>query len=312
MIPVSIFLPAYKAEFLSDSIQSILNQTFTDFELLIVNDASPDNIRCVVEKFNDDRIIYEENSENFGKKDMVSFWNQRLKLCKGTFLVIASDDDLYAPTYLQEMLLLASKYPKTDLFHCRIQHIDKDGHILQIAQPALNYETQLDFIYQRLIWKRKQSLQEFMFRTSALLNKGGLVSFPLAWSSDSATAYMMAEHGVAYSGKILFSLRMSGRNISSTSLYAAQKIEAMKRSGQWIHGFLSGIECNSAEEEFMKKECLRISSTERYASYPFYLQRLDLQSFLKEIKYIKQHHIFGFRSILSFFLKRLSRGLTLS
>lgn len=307
MTTVSFFLPAYKAEFLSDSIQSILNQTFTDFELLIVNDASPDNIRCVVEKFSDDRIIYEENSENLGKKDLVSFWNQRLKQCRGEFLVIASDDDLYAPTYLQEMLLLASKYPETDLFHCRIQYIDKEGHILQVAQPALNYETQVDFIYQRLIWKRKQTLQEFMFRTSALMNKGGLVSFPLAWSSDSATAYLMAEHGVAYTGKILFSLRMSGKNISSKSLYVEQKIEAMKRSGQWIQGFLSGIECNSYEEEFMKRECLRISSSERYASYPFYLQQLDWQSFFRELRYIEQHHIFGFRAILSFVFKRLSR-----
>ena len=113
MIKVSVFLPAYKTEFLAEAIQSILNQTFRDFELLIVNDSSPNNVRELVESFNDSRIIYEENAENRGKNDLVGFWNEKIKQCRGEFLVIASDDDFYAPTYLQEMLLLADKYPET-------------------------------------------------------------------------------------------------------------------------------------------------------------------------------------------------------
>ena len=305
MIRVSLFLPVFKAAFLAEAIQSILNQTFSDFELLIVNDASPEDIRSIVGSFNDDRILYEENAENQGCQDLVSFWNRYLERCRGEFVIIASDDDIYAPDYLQEMISLANMHPESDLFHCRIQYIDRDGNIIQVSQPALNLETQMDFIYQRLVWKRKQTLQEFMFRKSTLMDKGGLISFPLAWASDSATAYMMAEHGVAYSCRILFSSRLSEINISTPSKYAAKKIKAMKCSGQWMHDFLPSVKCNTKEEEFMKKEAIRVFNAERYSSYPLYLQDLNLSDYLKEIKYIIQHHIFSWRAILYFTVKRI-------
>ena len=305
MTKISVFLPAYKTEFLAEAIQSILNQTFRDFELLIVNDASPYGVNDVVSSFIDNRIKYEESKENQGMLNLVGFWNEKIKQCKGEFLLIASDDDIYSPTYLQEMLFLADKYPTTDLFHCRIGFIDSKGDLVQIAQPALSFETQMDFIYQRLIWKRKQTLQEFLFRTSVLIDKGGIVSFPLAWSSDSATAYMMAEHGVAYSSSVLFFLRMSGKNISTPSNYTKQKIEAMKLSTQWIQSFLPNVKCETPEDEFMKKEAIRISYAEKYVSYPRYLQRLSLADFIKEIKYIAQHRIFSWRAIIYFTFKKL-------
>ena len=306
MKKVSIFLPAYKTTFLAEAIQSILDQTFTNFELLIVNDASPECVREIVEKFTDRRICYTENIENQGSKDLVAFWNQELKRCKGEFLLIASDDDFYAPTYLQEMVLLTEKYPEVDLFHCRIKYIDNGGNIIQIAQPAQNYETQMDFIYQKLIWKRKQTLQEFLFRTSALIGGGGIVSFPLAWASDSATAFLMAENGVAYTNNILFSLRMSGVNISESSNYISEKIEAMKQYARWLPNFLHNVKCKTPEEEFMKEEAIRISLAERYASYPNKLQKLGLSEFIKEMKYIARHHIFSWRAILYITLKRLT------
>ena len=307
MIKVSIFLPAFKATFLAEAIQSILNQTFSDFELWIVSDASPEDIRSIVGLFNDDRIIYEENAENQGYQDLVSFWNRYLEKCRGEFVVFASDDDCYEPGSLQEMISLANENPESDLFHCRIRYIDHDGNIVQVAQPALNHETQMDFIYQRVVWKRKQSLQEFMFRKSALMDKGGLVSFPLAWASDSATTYMMAEHGVAYSGRILFSSRISGMNISTPSKYAPKKIEAMKKSGQWLQDFLPGVNCNTPEEVFMKQEAIRISNDERFSSYPNLLRELEFPAFLKEMKHIAQCHIFSWRAMLRLLFKRVFR-----
>lgn len=307
MIKVSVFLPVYKTEFLSEAIQSILNQTFRDFDLLIVNDFSPNNVREIIESFNDSRIIYKENAENRGKKDLVGFWNEEIKQCRGEFLVIASDDDFYAPTYLQEMLLLADKYPETDLFHCRIAYIDSEDKLIQIAQPALEFETQMDFIYQRLVWKRKQTLQEFMFRTSSLLEKGGVVSFPMAWASDSTTTYMMAEHGVAYNSDFLFSLRMSGLNISSASEKVEYKIEAMKQSIQWFQDFLPQVKCKTILDEFMKKEAIRIYESQKYASYPGYLLKLGWRNYLKELKYILKNKVFSFRLLVLITLKKCIR-----
>lgn len=306
MVKFSFFLPAFKAKYLDKAISGIVQQIYKDWELLIVNDASPEDLKSIVDPYlSDPRVKYFQNEKNRGRTDLVGFWNSYIPVCSGEYIVFASDDDFYDPNYLLEMLSLTEQFPDCDLYHCRIRYIDELGRIIQVAQPAQCYETQMDFIYQRLVWKRKQTLQEFLFRKSALENKGGIVPFPLAWASDSATAYLMAERGVAYTSRVLFSLRMSPNNISSETNYAAEKIEAMKLSSQWLQGFLPSVKCSSPEEEFMKKEAIRISSEEKYASFPKYLQKLSLPDFHKEIRYISQHHIFSWRTRLFFIIRRL-------
>ena len=68
----SFIMPAYKAKFLHKAIDSILKQTFHDFELVIVNDASPEQIKNIVNQFPDKRVRYEENKTNIGGKDLVA------------------------------------------------------------------------------------------------------------------------------------------------------------------------------------------------------------------------------------------------
>ena len=58
-------LPVFKAKYLSESIDSILNQTMSDFELIIVNDQSPDDIDSIVFSFNDSRIQYDINEKKY-------------------------------------------------------------------------------------------------------------------------------------------------------------------------------------------------------------------------------------------------------
>ena len=68
----SFVLPAYKGRYLAESIKSILAQTVTDFELVIVNDCSPDDIAGIVADNTDDRIRYFENERNIGGNDLVA------------------------------------------------------------------------------------------------------------------------------------------------------------------------------------------------------------------------------------------------
>lgn len=67
----SIIVPCYKEVFLKECIESILFQTYQDFELILVNDASPYNIRQIVDQFKDDRIRYYERKQGFGAKGLV-------------------------------------------------------------------------------------------------------------------------------------------------------------------------------------------------------------------------------------------------
>ncbi|WP_201286830.1 glycosyltransferase family 2 protein [Klebsiella pneumoniae] len=74
-IKFSIGIPAYKAKYLYNCIESILNQTYTNFELIIVNDASPEDLDTLVSRFNDERIIYSTNEKNYGAEEVIGNWN---------------------------------------------------------------------------------------------------------------------------------------------------------------------------------------------------------------------------------------------
>ena len=86
-VKYSFVLPAYKANYLRESIDSILGQTYTDFELIIVNDASPEDVDSIVNSYNDKRIQYYRNEDNIGGKDLVAQWNYSISYATGDYLV---------------------------------------------------------------------------------------------------------------------------------------------------------------------------------------------------------------------------------
>ena len=99
----TIAIPAYKSEFLKECIDSILNQTLQDFELIIVDDASPYPIKSVVSQFNDPRISYYCNTANTGAINVVDTWNKCLSLAQGEYFCLMGDDDILDKEYLSEM-----------------------------------------------------------------------------------------------------------------------------------------------------------------------------------------------------------------
>lgn len=227
MIKVSIVLPAYKRKYLGQMIDSLLNQTFRDFELIIVDDASPENLKEIIDKYDDPRIQYHRNEKNIGGKDLVANWNHCVDYAKGELLLLASDDDIYAPTFLEEMVRLADAHPNVDLFHCRVAVIDERGEIIHAGEPIAEYESDIDFIVQRAINRRTQLVPDFMCRTNALRKIGGFVNYPKAWFSDEMTWYLLAKgKGVCASNKPLFYWRSSLLNISSNTKDTLQKVEA--------------------------------------------------------------------------------------
>lgn len=302
---ISVILPAYKEKFLSQAIESILSQIYTDLELIVINDNPGSKIKSIVKRFQDSRIYYYENEENLGGKDLIGHWNNCIKYATGEYLVLASDDDVYEPSYLDEMVVLTKRYPNSDLYYCRIKYIDEQGQILQISQPALEYETSIDFIYQRLFWRRKQALQEFFFRTSALKKNGGFVNFPLAWYSDDATLALMSSNGVAYCGKTLFGMRMSGSNISTGNLHIKKKCEALKQYIHWLDSFIPSLVTANEDDVFMKEKLLTeyrpILNDLRYRS----IMTLPLKNSLIEGRELVKEKAYTRLTIYNQLLKRL-------
>lgn len=212
----TFLLPAYKGKFLDAALASIQSQTYPDFQVIVSDDCSPENLRPIVAHYEDDeRFCYRRNEKNMGQDSLVAHWNLLLGLCNTEYCILASDDDVYEPDFLAKIDALVGKYPDVELFHARARCIDADGRAFKEDALYKEWVSQLEYFEQLDYYNHIECVANNVFRTKALKSIGGFVDFPLAWSSDTATCNLMAKNGVANTNEILFSFRMSGINISS-------------------------------------------------------------------------------------------------
>lgn len=121
---VSIIMPSYNtAEYIAESIESVLNQTYENWELIIVDDCSTDNTDEIVQQFDDERIKYHKNKKNSGAA--VSR-NRALKLARGKWIAFLDSDDLWLP----EKLEMQINFMSSNNYHfsyTNYDEIDMDG-----------------------------------------------------------------------------------------------------------------------------------------------------------------------------------------
>ena len=99
---VSIIMPSYNtAKFIGDSIESVLNQTYTNWELIIVDDCSTDDTDKIVNNFKDSRIKYLKNKKNLGA---ALTRNKALREAGGTWIAFLDSDDIWLPKKLEHQL----------------------------------------------------------------------------------------------------------------------------------------------------------------------------------------------------------------
>ncbi len=237
-IKFSIGIPAYKGRFIADCINSILAQSYANFELIIVNDASPDNIDKIVHSFSDPRIRYYKNEKNIGAEHVVNNWNKCLDFAIGEYFILMGDDDLMASTYLEEFLKLINKYPELDVYHCRVKTINENSEVTGLCPICPEFENTYDFIWERIKRNRLQFISDFVYRTEELKSRGSFYKLPLAWGSDDLTAYIMSGNkGIAYTSNPVFLYRRSTLTISSSDNIDL-KIDAIKQIEKWLKNYL--------------------------------------------------------------------------
>ena len=96
---VTVLMPAYNAEkFIRDSIDSVLSQTYSDFELLIINDGSTDKTEEIILSYKDHRIVYVKNEVNL---KLIKTLNKGIDLAKGKFIARIDSDDVINPDRIE-------------------------------------------------------------------------------------------------------------------------------------------------------------------------------------------------------------------
>lgn len=253
-VKVSFCIPAYKGKYIKETIDSLLAQTLSDIEIIVVDDRSPDNIAEILSTYKDQRIRYYLNEENLGGKNPMYNYNKAFSYATGDYSVIAGDDDVYHPQYAEKMLALAEAHKDVDIFHCRIGIIDGNGHLTKIGDLWPEYESCADYLYSRGVRRCTQTMPEFFVRTSALKAIGGMVEMPLAWYSDDATWFLLAkEKGIITTPEVLFYWRYSGINISSRFDVTEKKVNAAENYKEWLRDFIPSINPISKEDALTLK-----------------------------------------------------------
>lgn len=110
---ISVIMPAYNAEkYIAEAIESILSQTFTDFEFIIINDASTDSTKEVVKSFKDQRIKLINNEQNQGVAESL---NIGISVAKGQYIARMDADDIALPHRFQTQFEFMEQNPDIDI-----------------------------------------------------------------------------------------------------------------------------------------------------------------------------------------------------
>lgn len=143
MPSVSVIMPVYNgAEFLPESIESVLNQTVADFELLIIEDCSTDNSLQIIEKYaaQDTRIRIIRKDKNKGLPGFIENLNIGISEAKGKYLARMDQDDICEPARFQMQTNFLETHPHIYLVGSSAEKIDKSGKKIGDFQAETNPE----------------------------------------------------------------------------------------------------------------------------------------------------------------------------
>ena len=107
---ISVILPVFNGgQYLHDAIESVLNQTFSDFEFIIVNDGSTDHTKDIILSYGDPRIRFVDNAEN---KGLIYSLNKGLELANGKYIARMDADDISFPDRFKQQVAFMETHPE--------------------------------------------------------------------------------------------------------------------------------------------------------------------------------------------------------
>ena len=162
---VSVIVPNYNyARFLRQRIDSILQQDFTDYELILLDDASSDDSRSILESYrtNPHVACIVCNEQNTGSP--FSQWQKGLALARGKYVWIAESDDYAETSFLQEMVAVLERHPRAVVSFAGSSRVDPQGRILPLDNDYWSRKSSLhkkgyrvfdgmSYIFHNLYWK---------------------------------------------------------------------------------------------------------------------------------------------------------------
>lgn len=245
---VSVIIPNYNhAPYLDQRISSVLAQTYSNMEVIILDDKSPDNSVEVIEKYRNDPKVSHivVNKENSGSTFLQ--WNKGLALAKGEIIWIAESDDYCSPDFLESCVTEFMRMTDCAVVYCSSEYVDSEGNDLGTFR---RYDQSLyrmdgrEFIRERMafgcdIWNASSAI---FSKKLALTLSGDYQDFKAC--GDKLFWIYMAEKGnVVHVNSIMNYFRQHQNKVSPKRLRdgTALKEERLIYKYQCSNGYLSGI-----------------------------------------------------------------------
>ena len=220
---ISVILPAYNAtQYIEQAIESILNQTFADFELIILNDGSTDNTPEIIKRYADadKRIVFVDNKVNQG---LIAVLNQGLDMARGEFIARMDSDDISLPQRFEKQVAYLEAHPDVGVLGTLIQGFGK-FNLPGIQIPVV---TALDLL--------KDS---YVAHPSVMIRKSILDKYNLRYNPDykhcedlelwSRMIFLTKIHNIM---EVLLMYRITGNNISTQNWEYQQNLSKQIRNG---------------------------------------------------------------------------------
>lgn len=196
MPQVSVIIPNYNHEaFLVQRIESVLNQTFTDFELILLDDCSLDSSRKILQKYAsaNENIVYHPNEKNSGSP--FHQWNKGVSMAKGEYIWIAESDDYCEPDFLETLVNILNQNEQCGIAYCQSNLVNENGKILN------SYSENLKFIYKTDDWendfikKGEQANKDWLLFHNPIPNASGVLMRKSAFINSGSADPAMKLNG---------------------------------------------------------------------------------------------------------------------
>ncbi|HXG82925.1 MAG TPA: glycosyltransferase [Pyrinomonadaceae bacterium] len=219
---VTVIIPNYNhGDYLSQRIDSVVNQTFQDFEVVILDDCSTDNSREVIELYRNhpkvSRIIYNDSNSNNTFKQ----WDKGIETARGEFIWIAESDDYCEPTFLDELVPPLLNNSNIVLSYCQSMFFSESGEVLAIMKASEMHS---------VVNGEKYALEKMMGGTSipnasmVVFRKSAVEKIPRDYADMRYCGdwlfwtYICLLGDISISGKVLNYYRRHSNNVASKSI----------------------------------------------------------------------------------------------
>lgn len=207
---VSVLMSAYNSEkYVGEAIESILNQTFSDFEFVIVNDGSTDKTAEIIKKHaeQDKRINFIDNKKNAG---LITALNQGLNFCNGEYIARMDSDDISLPTRFAEQVEYMDNHPECGACGTWIKKFGPGTH----RDKIIKYPKVVKFL-DFLIYGDQVAQPSAMTRRSVIVDNNIQYNPKYKYAEDYAFWINISRHSTVHNlQKVLLNYRWYDNNVS--------------------------------------------------------------------------------------------------